>query len=85
MGISIFLMVIILWALFLAAAFHLCMGGPAEMLLIYILLSSAGILLGHFLASWLGIDLIVLGSFHFLAGTATGFLFLLFGWWLSKS
>lgn len=65
------------------AAFHLWRGGGAGKLLLYLLLSWAGFLAGHLLASYLGWSFASIGPLRAGAATVASLLFLLAGHWLS--
>ena len=65
------------------ALFHLWRGGRYGRLLLYLFLAWIGFWAGHFLGTYLNIDIGKIGSLHFGFATAFSVLFLFVGHWLS--
>jgi len=70
-------------SLLYGAAFHLLKGGGLWRLLFYLLLSSAGFIVGNFLAQILNFSIFQIGSLNLGFATIFSFLFLFLGYWLS--
>jgi len=70
-------------SILLGTLFHLWRGGKAGRLLLYLILSIAGLWIGHFLADLLNIDFDKLGQLHLLFGMLGSLIFLFVGHWLS--
>lgn len=65
------------------ALFHLWRGGGLGHLLFYIILSWVGFWTGQFLASYLGLTFLSVGSLHVGLATLGSLILLLLGYWLS--
>jgi len=65
------------------ALFHLLVGGKPRRLLLYVLASWIGFVLGHFLGDLLGIEALKLGTIHLLAASIGSWTALILAWFLS--
>ena len=77
----------IVFSFFLATLFgsllHFWRGGSLFRLLLYLILSWVGFFGGHFLAGWLGISFINVGTIHLGFGILGSLALLGIGYWLS--
>jgi len=64
------------------AGFHLLIGGPAKRIIIYILASWLGFVVGHFIGDLLNIEFLKLGALHLLTASLGSWLALILSWWL---
>ncbi|MBE2221429.1 MAG: hypothetical protein IAF02_07810 [Anaerolineae bacterium] len=64
------------------AGFHLLIGGPAKQIVIYILASWLGFIVGHFVGDLLNIEFLKLGALHLLTASLGSWLALILSWWL---
>ena len=64
------------------AGFHLLIGGPAKQIIIYILASWFGFIVGHFIGDLLNIEFLKLGALHLLTASLGSWLALILSWWL---
>ena len=64
------------------AGFHLLIGGPAKHIIIYILASWLGFIVGHVIGDILNIEILKLGALHLLTASLGSWLFLILSWWL---
>lgn len=65
------------------AGFHLLLGGPARRIVLYVLASWLGFVVGHFLGDILNIELLKLGVLHLFSASLGSWIALLASWWLS--
>ena len=75
---------IFLVAAFYDSLYHLITGGNFFMLIIDILISSAGFFAGHFIGNIIGTELIRIGVINFGWGSLTSFIFLVVGGLISR-
>lgn len=71
-------------ALLLGALYHAVRGGGGWRLLFYFGISILGFMAGHFLGSWQGWNIFLLGSLDLGMGSLGSILFLIGGEWLSR-
>lgn len=71
-------------ALSLGAAYHLMRGGSGWRLILYLGLSAAGFAAGHLIGTWRGWMFLMLGSINLGMGAFGSVMFLLAGDWLRK-
>jgi hypothetical protein len=64
------------------AGFHFLIGGPAKHILIYILASWFGFLIGHIIGDILNFELLKLGPLHLLTASIGSWAALILSWWL---
>jgi hypothetical protein len=74
----------LLVALFYGALYHLIRGGSFWRLLLYLVLSITGFVLGHLLGLWRGWILVPIGSINLGLSSIGSLLILLFGDWLTR-
>ena len=72
-----------LLATFLGSAFHFLKGGSGGRLILLLILSWAGFIVGHLLGSIWGINFIMIGPVYGGFGSIGSILFLLIGNWFS--
>ncbi len=65
-----------------ASLFHLLLGGPAGRILLYVVMSNIGFLVGHFFGQGMEIELMRLGPLYLLTATIGSISFLIFSRWL---
>jgi hypothetical protein len=66
------------------AGFHLLIGGPAKQIIIYILASWFGFIIGHFIGDLLNIEILKLGALHLLTASLGSWVALILSWWLFR-
>ena len=71
-------------ATLMGALFHLWKDGGIGRLLLYLLLSWVGFLIGHLVANNLGLSLIIIGSVNLAGGIIGSALFLFLGHWIGR-
>ena len=64
------------------AGFHVLLGGAARRILLYILASWIGFILGHILGDLLNITLFKLGVLHLFSASLGAWIALIASWWL---
>ena len=64
------------------AGFHLVYGGPARRIILYVLASWVGFILGHLAGFWLNITLFQLGAVHLLSASVGSWAVLAAAHWL---
>lgn len=70
-------------AAMIGSLFHLWRGGSLGRLLLYLLLSTAGFFIGHFVGTRLGITFLQVGRLHVGAAVIGSLVVLGVGYWLS--
>lgn len=65
------------------AIFHLWRGGGSGRLVLYLVLSWAGFLIGHLIATYLDIAFEKVGDLHIGIASLGSFVFILIGYWFS--
>jgi uncharacterized membrane protein YeaQ/YmgE (transglycosylase-associated protein family) len=65
------------------AVFHLIIGGPPRKLVLYVVVSWVGFLIGHFVGDLLGIEVLKLGAIHLLTASIGSWVALILSWFLS--
>ena len=65
------------------ALFHLLIGGPLRRLILYILASWVGFIIGHFLGGMLQLDWFKLGPLNLLSASIVSWITILGSWWLA--
>jgi hypothetical protein len=77
----------IVFSFFLATLFgsllHLWRGGSLFHLLLYLIFSWVGFIIGHSLAGWLSVEFLDVGTIHLGFGILGSLAFLGIGYWLS--
>lgn len=71
----------LLLAVAYGAAFHLLVGGNISSILIYIVASAIGFVIGHFVGAFLGINTFQLGAIHLLPASIGSWILLIFARW----
>ena len=65
------------------AVFHLIIGGPPRKLVLYVIVSWVGFLIGHFVGDLFGIEILKLGAIHLLTASIGSWIALILSWFLS--
>ena len=65
------------------AGFHLVMGGRPRQIILYLVASWVGFIIGHFIGDFFGIETLKLGAVHLLTASLGSWLALLISWILS--
>lgn len=65
------------------ALFHLLIGGSAKRLLLYVLSSWIGFILGHFLGDILQLNWLILGPLNLLSASLGSWIAIIGSWWLA--
>ncbi len=65
------------------ALYHLLIGGPARRLILYVLASWIGFILGHFLGNILQLNWFKLGPLNLLSASIGSWVAVLGSWWLA--
>ncbi|MCO5184874.1 MAG: hypothetical protein M9941_14060 [Anaerolineae bacterium] len=68
-----------------AAAFHLFFGGSGGRIVLYVLASWVGFVIGQLFGRWLGIDWFSLGTIHLLSASIGSWILLFFSRWLAAA
>ena len=71
----------LLLAVAYGAAFHLLVGGNLPSILIYLIASAVGFVIGHFAGTFLGIDTFQLGAVRLLTASIGSWVLLIFTRW----
>ena len=66
------------------AGFHLLLGGPARRIVLYVLASWLGFVVGHFLGDLLNIEWFKLGVLHLFTASIGSWIALIASWWLAS-
>ena len=65
------------------AGFHLVMGGRPRQIILYLVASWVGFIIGHFIGDFFGIETLKLGAVHLLTASLGSWLALMISWILS--
>ncbi len=65
------------------AGFHLVMGGRPRQIILYLVASWVGFIIGHFIGDFFGIETLKLGAVHLLTASLGSWLALLVSWVLA--
>lgn len=64
------------------AGFHLLLGGPARRIVLYVLASWIGFILGHIVGNLLNINVLQLGALQLFSASLGSWVALIASWWL---
>ncbi|MEM8857825.1 MAG: hypothetical protein AAGD96_05865 [Chloroflexota bacterium] len=71
----------IILAVAYGAAFHVLVGGSLPSIILYLIASLAGFIIGHFVGRFLGIELFRLGAVYLLPASIGSWVLLIFTRW----
>ena len=66
------------------AGFHLLLGGPARRIVLYVLASWLGFVVGHFVGDIFNIEWLKLGVLHLFTASVGSWIALIASWWLAS-
>ncbi len=70
-----------LLAIAYGAAFHFLVGGPLPSIVIYLIASAVGFIIGHFIGRFLGVEIFRLGAVYLLTASIGSWVLLIFIRW----